>query len=220
MQCWLNCMQISKVSKILTDNPSETTHAIQLVDPPDTTHPLIILLQLEGVTSYADVCFPKHFRIPEWKSPKDSYHCRWTTLEPINRWKCMTDYPWHIIIPAIMERGLVFISTAILHSMAYDAIGTTYDDNFATALEECVQIRVRLIEIIRTPSMKPIVLAKQWGNTLQKMQTIQVTPWRWIRTMLHPSLSRQLRANDCILRYWSLEHPVFSDTMFAGTMSG
>ena len=58
MQCLLNGMQISEVSKFLAQNPSETTHAIELVDPLDAAHPLIIPHQLSGVTSYFDVYYP------------------------------------------------------------------------------------------------------------------------------------------------------------------
>ena len=44
-------MQISEVA----ENPSETAHAIELVDLFDAAHHLIIPLQLNGVTSYFDV---------------------------------------------------------------------------------------------------------------------------------------------------------------------
>ena len=58
MQCHLNSVQISEVPKILTENSNKTTHAIELVDTFDAAHPLIILLQLSGVTSYFDVYSP------------------------------------------------------------------------------------------------------------------------------------------------------------------
>ena len=58
MQCCLNGVLISEVPKFLPETPSETTHAIELVDPFDTAHPLIILLQLSRVTSYFDVYSP------------------------------------------------------------------------------------------------------------------------------------------------------------------
>ena len=58
MQCHLNGVHISEVLKFLVDNQHETTHAIELVDPFNGTHPLIILLQLCKVTSYFDVYSP------------------------------------------------------------------------------------------------------------------------------------------------------------------
>ena len=55
MQCHLNGVHISEVLKFLAKSSSETTHAIELVNPFDSAHPLIILLQLSSVTSYFDV---------------------------------------------------------------------------------------------------------------------------------------------------------------------
>ena len=45
----LNGVKIHDVSKLLADRPSVTIYAIQLVDPLDVSHLLIILLQLHGV---------------------------------------------------------------------------------------------------------------------------------------------------------------------------
>ena len=58
MQCHLNGVQISEVPKFLAENPNETTHATELVDPFNATHSLIILLQLSRVMSYFDVYSP------------------------------------------------------------------------------------------------------------------------------------------------------------------
>ena len=58
MQCHLNGVLISKVPKFLAETPSETTHAVELVVPFDITHPLIIQLQLSGITSFFDVYSP------------------------------------------------------------------------------------------------------------------------------------------------------------------
>ena len=58
MQWHLNGVQISEVPKFLAENLSETTHALQLTDPFDTAHLLIIPLQLSGMTSYFDVYSP------------------------------------------------------------------------------------------------------------------------------------------------------------------
>ena len=65
MQCCLNCVQINEVPKFLAGTPSERTHAIELVNPFDATHPLIILLKLSSVTSYFDVFSPS---ITEYES--------------------------------------------------------------------------------------------------------------------------------------------------------
>ena len=58
MQCHLDGVQISEVPTFLAENPNKTTHAIELVDPFNAAHPLIILIQLSRVTSYIDVYSP------------------------------------------------------------------------------------------------------------------------------------------------------------------
>ena len=58
MQCCLNGVYISKVPKFLAKTPNETTHALESINPFDPTIPLIISLQLSGVTRFFDV-FPQ-----------------------------------------------------------------------------------------------------------------------------------------------------------------
>ena len=55
MKFHLNGVHISKEPKFLAESPSVTTHAIELTDPFNAAHLLIIPLQLSGVTSYFDV---------------------------------------------------------------------------------------------------------------------------------------------------------------------
>ena len=58
MQCFMNGVMIDEVSKFLAPVPSETTHAIQLENPFDATHPIIIPFRLKRVTSYYVVRMP------------------------------------------------------------------------------------------------------------------------------------------------------------------
>ena len=46
MQCCMNCVLIDEVQKFLAPSPSETTHAIQVENAFDATHPIIISLKL------------------------------------------------------------------------------------------------------------------------------------------------------------------------------
>ena len=52
MQCCLNGARIDELPKFLADSPSIENHAIQLTDPYDDAHPLLIPLKVHGVTSY------------------------------------------------------------------------------------------------------------------------------------------------------------------------
>ena len=47
MQCDLNGVQTNKVPNFLVGSPSDTTHAIKLIDPLDVAHLLKIPLQLQ-----------------------------------------------------------------------------------------------------------------------------------------------------------------------------
>ena len=58
MQCCLKGVHISEVPKFLEETPSEITHAIELVNPFDATHSIIIPIKLSVVTSYFDIYFP------------------------------------------------------------------------------------------------------------------------------------------------------------------
>ena len=119
-----------------------------------------------------------------------------------------------------MARGPVHVSTVVSYSLAYDATDVMDNVNLATALEAQIQISTVLIGMSRKPSIDPIVLAKRWDIAPEEAQnTIQATTQRGIRTMLHPSVSRQFRTNDQNLCYHCLAHPVFSDMMFANTVS-
>ena len=132
----------------------------------------------------------------------------------------MLDHQGQISILVTATRGPVFVSAIVLYSLAYNATDVMDNVNLVTVLEAQIQISIALIGTVRKQSINPIVLAKRWGITPENAQkTIQVTTQRGIRIMLYPSLSRPSRRNDCNLCYHCLTHPVFSDTMFASTVS-
>ena len=69
MQCCLNGAY-QQSPKFLVESSSETTHAIELVDPFNAAKPLMILLQLHGMTSYFDVCSPSIAEYEDEDIPK------------------------------------------------------------------------------------------------------------------------------------------------------
>ena len=80
----------------------------------------------------------------------------------------MLDHQDLIILPATAARRQASVSTVILHSLGYDAVDVMYDVNLATALSAQIQIHMALNGTVRKLSVNPIVLAKQWGITLEK----------------------------------------------------
>ena len=123
-------------------------------------------------------------------------------------------YPWHI------SKGPVYVSSVVSYSLAYHAAEVMDNDNLATAVLAQIKISIALIGMVIKLLEKPIVLAKRWGITPEKAwKTIQAITQRGILTMLYPSLLRQFRTNERNLCYYCLAHPVFSDMMFAITVS-
>lgn len=71
-----------------------------------------------------------------------------------------------------------------------------------------------------SPQIEYITLSKNWGiSSAEAKHTVKRTTQRGVRTVLHPLLSRQFRTNNRALRYQSTPHPVFGDTLIAGTAS-
>ena len=118
-------------------------------------------------------------------------------------------------------RGQMVIN-AVATSLQIDAADFTDDDNFAVALEStsCVPSKLSKIVSKSRPKVDHVTLARKWGISPEKAKrTVQRTTQRGMRTVLHPSLSRRFRTNDRALRYRRLPHPVFGDTLIAGTVS-
>ena len=99
MQCHLNGVQINEVPKFLVETPSETTHAIELVDPFDTSHLLIILLQLRSVTSYFDVFSPSIADYENEDIPKIHLTAEEPPWDPSMRETRILDHQGQISIP-------------------------------------------------------------------------------------------------------------------------
>ena len=190
----LNGVHISEVTKFLAENPSWTTHAIELVDLFDTTHPLIILPQFSIVTSYFDVYSPSIADYENEGIPKIHLTAKkelWdpSTSECSERETQMLNHQAQINFLSTSARAPVFVCTVFSYSLAYDAADVMDNDNHATALKAQIQISTVLIGMVIKPSIDPIVLAKRWGITLEKAQIfIQVATQRDIRTMLYHSL--------------------------------
>ena len=58
MQCWMTGMEINKVLKLLTTNPTTSSHSIMIADPTNAVNQYTIPLQLEGVVSYFENSLP------------------------------------------------------------------------------------------------------------------------------------------------------------------
>ena len=136
MDCHLSGVHINEVSKFLAESPSVTTQAIELTNPFNAAHPLIILLQLSRVTNYFDVYSPS---ISEYEN-EDILKIHLTAEEP----------------PLDPSSSTVFS-----YSLAHDTIDLTDNDNLETPLSAQIQISIVLIGTVRKLSVEPIVIARK-----------------------------------------------------------
>ena len=120
MQCHLDGVQIIEVPKFLAESLSETAHAIELVNPFDTIHPLIMLLQLSRVTSYFDVFSPSVTEYENNDIPKIHFTAKEPPWDPAislysKKETHMLDHCSHISIPAAKARDQ-YMSAQLSHN--------------------------------------------------------------------------------------------------------
>ena len=118
MQCHLNGVHISEVPKFLAESPSVTTHAIELTDPFDAAHILIIPLQLSIVIRYFDVYSPSIAEYENEDIPKIHLTAEESPWDPsTNKYSeketQMLNYENQISIPATVARGPVYVISVV-----------------------------------------------------------------------------------------------------------
>ena len=108
-------------------------------------------------------------------------------------------------------------------SYAYDAADVMDDDNFTTVLDSYVTtspLQAAKVSAMKVSRLDHLVLAKRWGISPQKtLNTIRQTTQHGVCTVLHPSVSRWFRTNDCQSWYRRLPHNVYIDALFVTTVS-
>eukprot|EP00804_Cyclotella_cryptica_P017277 CCRYP_016828-RA/>CCRYP_016828-RA protein AED:0.02 eAED:0.02 QI:0/0/0/1/0/0.5/2/0/461 len=140
MQCRLNGIKISELPKFLAEDPDESTHSLQVVDPLDDSSPLFIPLSLTGVTSYFQVRKPT---IAEWENEAAYPHIDLTAEEPI--WDPqssdfsemedrMIDFRGQVMCRTSTARGRMVINSLSV-SLQVSAVDVTDDENFGLLLE-------------------------------------------------------------------------------------
>ncbi len=114
----------------------------------------------------------------------------------------------------------------LLSSLTTDQADVTDDENFYDVLashDQISSIETSLNGHIRSRKTTPIdpqTLAARWMISLERAkQTVIMTMQRGVRTCLNPTLSRQFPTNDQMLWYKCVLHTMFSDTLFAGSVS-
>ena len=229
MQCRVNDVIIDETPKFLASQPTDQTHALTVADPHDPSRTLTMPFSLRGVTSLLyvrNVTADDFYNTDTPRIDLTSESLTWdpTTTLYEEQEEGMLDYSGNIVRDAAV-RGQSLVINA-LHSLTTDTADITHDCNFHLVLQSHVTISSMdtcLTGNVRSRKTAPIdfmTLANRWMISPAKAKlTVQRTTQRGVRTCVNPTLARRFPTNDRMLRYPRLPHPVFTDTMFAGTAS-
>ncbi len=121
------------------------------------------------------------------------------------------------------------VNHLVINSLSFlttDQADITDDENFYDVLASHVQISSIETSLNghicsrKTVPIDPQTLAARWIISPERAkQIIVMTTQRGVRTCLNPTLSRRFPTNDRMLRYKHVLHTMFSDTLFAGSVS-
>jgi hypothetical protein len=232
MQCCINDVTVNDVPKFLTRFPTDNTHALVVQNPDNDSTTLSFPLHLQGVMLYLPVCKPT---ANKWESgdivriDMTAKNLDWNPNDPTysSQEAAMTDYRG-VVLPR-PDRGQPFVING-LSSMTTDTADITNDDNFGIAFDQHVTVSVAALDTTKTApgwihskAGKPVdaeMLAKHWLISANcTARTVDRTTQQGVCTMLNPESSHRFPTNDCMLHYPHMPHPVFGNTMFAGTES-
>ena len=231
MQCRVNDVTISELPKFLATAPTDQTHALTIKDPDNLTQTITLRLALRGVISLLTVRKPT---IDDWNSGEirrlalTSETLTWdpSTTSYEEQEDAMTDYSGTVLDRTNLRGQLNTLVISSLVSFHADAANITDDSNFHRVLTNHVMISSIESDLsghLRTRAHAPMdsrTLAARWMISPEQAQlTLSRTTQRGVRTCLNPTVARRYPTNDRMLRYRRLPHPVFTDTMFAGTAS-
>jgi hypothetical protein len=230
MQCHVNDVTVNKVPKFLTRFPTDNTHALIVQNPDNDSTTLSFPLHLQGVMPYLPVPKPT---AAIWETGDiiwinmTAEHLDWDPNDPTysSQEAAMTEYSG-VVLPR-PDRGQPFVINA-LSSMTTDAADIINDENFGIALEQHVTVSVAALDTTKTvPSRihskagKPVdaeTLTKRWLiPASHAVRIVGIMPQQGVCTMLNPTLSCHFPTNNYMLHYPCMPHPVFGNTMLAGT---
>ncbi len=139
----------------------------------------------------------------------------------------MIDYSGHILMTTHPLRGYVnYLVINLLSSLTTDQADVTDDDNFYQVLASHVQISSNETSFNgqicsrKVVPIDPQTLATRWMISPEcAKHTVVMTTQIGVQTCLNPTLSWQFLANDQMLRFKRVLHTMFSDTLFARSVS-
>jgi len=230
MQCRVNDVLSTRRLNFWRTTPL-TIHMLTIRDPQNPAQMVILPLALQSVTSLINVRAPT---LDEWNSDSftrlslTSESLTWdpTTTLYSDQEAAMTNYSGNVVRCAAVRGHAGILAINSLSSLSSDLVDVTDDENFHQVLTSKVMIssvKTSLNGHIQSRNVAPIdaqTLAAHWMISPDHAKcTVVMTTQRGVRTCLNLTLSRRFPTNNRMLRYKRLPHTVFTDTMFASTVS-
>jgi hypothetical protein len=139
----------------------------------------------------------------------------------------MANYSGCVVTMTCAMRGHIGnLVINLLSSLTTDLVDITDDNNFYFILTSNVQIlsiETSLSRHILLRNTMPIdtqTLAGRWMISPEHAKcTVVIFTERGVRTCINPTLSHHFPTNDQTFWYKHVPHTMFSDTMFAGSVS-
>ena len=239
MQCRAHGVIVNDCPRIYTQNPNAESHSIVASD--EYGDVVVLPFSLRGVISSLTV---EPLTRREW----DAHSCPRVTLTDLDLTWDPNDDVYQEQEDAMIDprgdpivrdaQGPLMVINSVCTTTCHDAADMTSQSNFAHVLQSNVNISnvavANLPKVSADPDLSSVgnlystrkkqidsvMLARRWNIDRKKAQkTVRLTTQRGVRSTLHPSLCRRYPTNDRMLRYNRLPHPVFTDTLKAGTKS-
>jgi hypothetical protein len=229
MQCRVNDVIIDKTPFFLALQPTIQTHALTLTYPDNPLQPVILPLDVKGVSLLPYV---RNVTVDKYNSGQypwlhlTSETLTWdpqtTSFEEEEH--AMINYSGNIVRDDAVRRPNFVISK--LNSMTIDPYDFTHDCNFHQMLEShgivsSVDTTLNGNKILRkTKPIDLLILAARWLISPERAKrTVLRTTQHGVQMCVNPTLAHRFLTNDWMLQYNRLPHPVFTDTLIAGTSS-
>ena len=231
MQSRANGVTVNDCPRMYVENPDEESHCIVAND--EDGNKVLLPFLLRGVTSYLSVTTLGKQEFDSHEYPRvhlTSCDLRWDPGSDIyaQQENAMIDHRGIVLRRDSTARGPMTVINQITTSTCDDAVDFTANENFGAVLASHINIselhnsttRYGDIKSNKRKQVDSTTLAKRWGIDPKKaMRTVRKTTQRGVRTTLHPTLSRRYPTKDRMKRYRRMPHPLFTDTLFAGTTS-
>ena len=200
MQCCINGVLIPK---FLAPISSESTYSVQFENTFDATHPIIVPLKSNRVTSYFKVKTPTQEEYEDQNILKirltaDVSSWYPSSAESSRQEQSMFNYRVRFVSPNTPASWQLFINSVTLY--AYDAADVIDEDNYASVLESGVStlsLQVACVNTEKVSGLNHLFLPIKWGVSPKKaLNKIRHTKQHGVHTVLHLSLCREFKTNN------------------------